>query len=256
MNFILLALFTLVFTACAFERHPYIRLPHDDAFERYPRMRLPYIPNPTDDDARNPAKADDFVKSESLLGLQDNPTKKPVGNMIHHVVKNYPLGAPVPENYFSIGFIQVPLSGASDLACLKQDPNSFGNLDDPSNYRGDVFMTEQRSSITAFIGIRSSGDSCIYIPVKQGSSFVEKLVLQINQLATKVDAFSNSTSVLIGNTTSDSTLLYAVIGIQFCAIIIACVFICYMKTRTVIEEALKSDDAPIVLVVEDNIDKV
>jgi hypothetical protein len=216
--FALFALLALICTACAFERHPHIYIPEDYS-------------------------GDDFVKSKSL-SRQDAPTREP-STMTHISVKNYPLGDRVPEYYVSIGFIQVPLSEASDLACLKQNPISFGNLDDPSNYRGDIFMTEPSSSICAFIGVRSSGNYCIYIPVKQMPSFVEKLngninyqaetlALQIQQLSDKVEAFSNSTSILVEKT-SDSTLLYAVIGIQFCGMALACVCIWYMKTHTNVE---------------------
>ena len=228
MKFLLLALLALIYTSCAFEKHYHIRLPNDD---------LGY--HGDDDTVRD--IADDFVKSNSLL-KQDAPTRAPV-TAIHISVRNYALGESIPLSFTSIGFIQVPLSGAYDLACLKQNPMSYGNLDDPSNYGGDVLMTEPMSQIVAFIGVRSSGNYCIYIPVKQMPSFVEKLngninyqaetlALQIQQLSDKVDAFSNTTSFLVEKTT-DSTLLYAVIGIQFCSIALACVCIWYMKTHTV-----------------------
>ena len=217
-----------------------------------------------DDPVRNPA--DDFVKPKSLR--QDAPTRAPA-TVTHVSVKNYALGEPIPPSFTSIGLIQVPLSMNSDLACLKQTPFSFGDLDDPSNYRGDVLMTEPKSQIDAFIGVRSSGNYCVYIPVKQVYSFVEKLngninyqaetlALQIQQLSDKVDAYTNSTSILVENTT-DSALLYAVIGIQFCGMALACVCICYMKTRTVkVVEVVLNDHSPKLneLVVSDNDNKV
>ena len=326
----LLAFLAVIYTACAFERHPHLHIPEDDlqyhgddvafekhphihipeddlrdpaydvAFERYPHIHLTvddlqdhgdddafegiHIPEKDlrdpaydfsiryrhihmliDDPVRNPA--DDFVKPKSLR--QDAPTRAPV-TVTHVSVKNYPLGDRVPDNFFSIGLIQVPLSIASDLACLKQNPFSFGDLDDPSNYGGNVLMTEPKSQIDAFIGVRSSGNYCIYIPVKQVSSFVEKLngninyqaetlALQIQQLSDKVDAYTNSTSILVENTT-DSALLYAVIGIQFCGMALACVAIlCYMKTRAVnVVEVVLNDHSPKLneLVVLDNDNKV
>ena len=290
MKFFLLALFALlalISTTYAFERHPHLHIPEDDlqyhgddvAFKRrYPHLHLTvddlqyhgddvafdgiHIPN--DDPVRNPG--DDFVKPKSLR--QDAPTRAPI-TVTHVSIKNYALGEPIPPSFTSIGLIQVPLSMNSDLACLKQNPFSFGDLDDPSNYGGDVLMTESKSQIVAFIGVRSSGNYCVYTPVKQVYSFVEKLngninyqaenlALQIHQLSDKIDAFSNSTSILVENTT-DSALLYAVIGIQFCGMALACVCIFYMKTHTVkVVEVVLNDHSPKLneLVVSDNDNKV